>query len=509
MGIEKEISRIALVGTQRTQLPAEVRQQLVSLGVKKDASDEEMILTGAALVTKIKKSNFIPQQIPLAKSEAKEESEQVCGPRSIKHLYMIVDGAFENALPEFLFNLSKHDKCLPPEILPDLLDQSLTSPELWSKLKHSIGKRGEWLIQQNEDWHRLITQTIPANWDEASNDDRLRILSKVRKEVPGRAIDMVREAWPQESVNQRIKFLKVLETVKDKELESYMETLLDDRRKEVRRTAVQVLAKMPDSALSNRIFDRLKSLMSIKKRMLKKDKLEIQLPDKLDDSMIRDGIDPRVQWFKGGVKASRLGQMVALISPSKWTSHFEVPASEVLEMFVRSDWGELLIQAMVEATNLHKDEDWIEALLSFRIESKDRQRWQNLNVSRLMEDVSDKVFNQVAIKGMKQAKGLLEENSPITTLLKNSVSLWEDELTLLVMKNLQTWLAGETSRYWNGWHYRTILKKAAFTCNPFLHDQLTADWPEESRIWSSWEKEIEEFLSTLYFRKKMVEGLVR
>lgn len=295
--------------------------------------------------------------------------------------------------------------------------------------------------------------------------------------------------------------------VKDAELEVFLEELLDDRRKEIRRVAVQLLAQIPSSGLCQRTFARLRALVSIKEQQVKKNKLDIQLPEKLDDDMVRDGIDPSVQWFKGGVKASRLGQMVALIPPVMWQEYLGADASGVLDMFVRSDWGELLVQAMVEATHLHSNREWAEALLRFKIESQHHQQWQTLNVSRLMENLPDEVFNRVAIRGMECTEGLLEENSPVTQLLKSGAALWEDELTILVMKNLREWLAGETSRYWNGWHYRNILKKAAYTCNPFLHDKLRTDWPEDSRIWSSWERDIEDFLSILFFRKKMIAEL--
>ncbi len=508
MDLEKELVRIALVGTQRSPLSDECKTGLDNLGLPEAENSEDWILKGAAILSQMNRADFKPIQLSVNdKVEATLLDEKVCSPTSIKHLYMIVDGAFENALPEFLFNLAKHKKCLPPETLPHLLDLSLTSSELWGQLKKSIGKRGGWLIHQNPDWERLTERTVNTPWDEASNDERLFIFEKTRKKNPTKALEMLRETWSSESVNQKVRFLKVLDKSLKKDAEPFLEELLDARRKEVRRTAVQLLAKLPDSSLSNRMFERMKGLMTLKKRNHKKEKLEIKLPEKLGNDMIRDGIDPRVQWFKGGVKASRLGQMVALIPPKMWAEHFKMTPEEVVELFVRSDWGELLIQAMVEATFLHKNKEWTRALLSFRISSSDRQRWQSLNVSRLMDDLPDDVFNAVAIKGMKNTEGLLEENSPITQLLKTSASLWQDELTMLVVKNLQDWLAGESSRYWNGWHYRTILKKAAYTCNPLLHDKLSNNWPEESRIWSSWEREIEEFLSTLFFRKKMIKAL--
>ncbi len=508
MDLEKELVRVALVGTQRSGLSEEAKRKLASLGIPNNDKEEISLLLGIGILSKMKKANFPPIDISQPKLGSEENpQEDVCSATSIKHLYMIVDGAFENALPEFLFNLSKNKKCLPPEILPNLLDLSLTSNDLWGELRKSIGSRGLWLIQQNPNWDRLLQQEVSTSWDLASNDERLKILERVRKKDPDRAIELLEETWASESVNQRIKFLRVLDQSLSKDLEPFLESLLDDRRKEIRRTAVQMLSKIPGSSLSQRMFSRLEGLMTIKHRKEKKEKLEIELPDKLENDMIRDGIDPRIQWFKGGVKASRLGQMVALIQPHMWLDYFKMEAEQVIELFVRSDWGELLVQAMVESTFLHKNKEWTRALLSFRIASSDRQRWQSLNISRLMDDLPDEVFNAVAIKGMKNTKGLLEENSPVTQLLKSSSCLWEDELTILVIRNLQEWLAGESSRYWNGWHYRTILKKAAYTCNPFIHDKLTFNWPEESRIWSSWEREIEEFLSTLFFRKKMILAL--
>jgi hypothetical protein len=508
MDIKKELVRIALVGTQRSSLSANVRKRLAELGIREEQEETEAILMAAAIWSRMEKASL--HATFLTRANAAPDSGQgasACSPKSIKHLYMIVDGAFEQALPEFLHHLAANDKCLPPEILPDLLEQYLTSPDLWERLKQSLGEREKWLIRQNPHWHRLLDTSPATAWDEAGKDERLRIFTKVRKEQPRQALAMLQATWEEEGINQRVRFLNLLATNLGKDDEEFLEDLLDHRRKEIRKAAARLLAQLPDSRLSQRMFTRLTELITSQKRPSQKDKLDIRLPDRLDDHMIRDGIDPRVQWFKGGVKASRLGQMVAMVPPAMWRAHFNNTPKEMIRLFVRSDWGELLLQAAVEATVLHRDMDWAEALLSFRMESSERQRWQGLNVNRLMDDLPDEVFNRVAIKGMRQTEGLLEENSPITYMLKTCACLWEDELTLLVMKNLQDWLAGERSRYWNGWHYRNILKRAAYTCNPFLHDRLANDWPEDSKIWSSWERDIEEFLSTLFFRKKMITAL--
>ncbi|MGB1216669.1 MAG: DUF5691 domain-containing protein [Saprospiraceae bacterium] len=503
----KELVKTALIGTKRAEVPRVVLDELEK---KKMTSSfkEEQVLSAAALLNMTEKAGFQTKHISTIPESPKYQTETTtCSPASIKHLYMVVDGAFELALPEFLHHLGLNKKCLPPEILPDLLEQSLASQDLWQKLQKSIGDRGWWLIQQNPDWFPLLPKQEKP-WDDASNEERLSIWEKQWLDQPYDALNLLEETWSSESNNQRLAFLKVLEKNLSPDAEIFLESLLDDRRKEIRKSAVRMLAQIPDSQFSKRTFKRLSELMEIKTSKSKGDLLQVQLPDQLDDEMIRDGIDPRVQWFKGGVKASRLGQMVAMIHPKLWEEQFKKDAAEIVNLFRSSDWGELLLQAVIEAAVLHKDENWTAALLLFKIENQHIQQWQNLNTNRLIEQVSDKIFNTVATKGMEQNQGLLEEGSPVTYMLKNCACLWSDELTELVIVNLHEWLAGESSRYWNGWHYRSILKKASYMCNPFIHEKFSYEWwPRESKIWGSWEREVDDFLATLHFRCKMVEGL--
>ncbi len=501
--LHKELVRLALVGTRRSAMTEAMRDELGKYGISKELSQERALLSASAIFSGVSKAGKRPKELGISQmEECNDAEESACSPTSIKHLYMIVDGAFEPALPEFLHHLSLNKKGLPPEILPDLLEQSLTTPELWRSLKENIGKRGEWLIRLNPDWSRLLDEPEEENWEEVHHDLRLRIFRKINQENPEKALNMLKETWRTESMNRRLDFLKVLEKNVSPLSETFLEGLLDDRRKEIRRAAVRLLAKANDTALADRMFDRASNYVT-----LNRGKVSVNLPDRLEDDMIRDGIDPRVQWFKGGVKAGRLGQILALVHPQRWCKKFGMNAKEVLAVFTKSDWAELMAQAMIEATALHEDPEWTEALLSFRIQNTDERKWQGLNIGRLLEIVTDEAFNRVAVEGMKSTSGLLEENSPITTMLKTCVCHWSDELTVLVVQNLKDWLAGETSRYWNGWHYRTILKKAAYTCNPYLQERLSADWPRDSRIWSSWEREIEEFLSVLYFRRKMIDEL--
>ena len=72
--------------------------------------------------------------------------------------------------------------------------------------------------------------------------------------------------------------------------------------------------------------------------------------------------------------------------------------------------------------------------------------------------------------------------------------IWEDSLAKAFYFNLVGWLSQET-RSWHGWHYRTILKKMVFKCNPHLHKELIRDIPINSQVWSNWQKDFESFFT--------------
>ncbi len=504
----EEIVKTALVGTERSQLSEESLEQLQALGIDVNANTSQVILKAAAVYSRMQKAGrFLPEWKKKLPKAAPKDKTPICNAKAIKYLSLMMNGTHEAALPEFMLHLVLHNKRLPIEKLPELFDRCKGQKNLWSILAPTIGKQGEWLIEQNQEWHHLLLQPKTDDWETSSNNERKSLIRFLRQTRPQKAIEHLQSTWSTENLPTKIAFLQTLHIGLSKKDEPFLETCLDDRRKDVRKLAASLLARIDDSDFVQRMLERVKNLMSVKKRADKKIKLEITLPENYDDAMIRDGIDPSLQWFKGGIRASRLGQMLVAIPPNKWNSFFKTSANDVVDIFVRSEWGELLVQAMMEATALHKDEEWMEVLLLFWIKNHNAQRWQNLKPDRLIDQLSPIVFNKVTIQGMTSNTGLLDEHAPITRLLKNSDHPWDEALTLLVLKNLKSWLSNEATRYWNGWHYRNILKKAAYRSTPTLYDLLNKNLPEESKIWSSWEREIEDFLNTLKFRQEMIKTI--
>ncbi len=503
-----ELVRVALIGTDRAKLSPEMLKYLEELGVDTTKDTTEVLLEGASLLSLINKTQGqLEDWNGILPTPAKIDSTKPCSPKSSSHLSLILNGTYEPALSAFLSHLINNKKCLPPEMLPDLLDQCLANPQLWEKLRFTIGERGVWLIQQNPEWYGLTEIPQKIHWETGISNQRIALLKYLRKQEPAKVIPLIETTWKEDSLKDRVHFIETLEINLSKKDEPFLENCLDNNRKEIRKAAANLLALLPESNLVQRIFDCLKDLMILKSGALKKSKLEVSLPEDDVDELIRDGIDPSDQWFKGGLKASRLGQMVATIPPNLWESHFEKETEETLQLFIRSNWSELLLQALTEATFKHKNENWMRAITSFWIENHDRQRWDSFNPKKILEVLPAKLFNNLAIESLSSKDNLFDENAPITAILKVNNHPWEDELTLKVIQKMQDWIAGESTGYWSGWHLRTILKQAAYACNPNLFETLQKGWTTNSYIWTSWERDLDHFLSVLKFRKEMIEEL--
>ncbi len=501
------ILKTALLGTARKQLTPASLKELKAMGVSVEDSESKIILESASIFSLLNKSGYaLPKIQPDDSALAGKESLPPCSRKSARHLGLILGGMYTEALPEFLYHLAKVGKRLPEDRLPEIFQICKNKQEL-ILVRETMGARGEWLVKQNSDWSYLNVLSDPSLWDLSIKKDRIHLLRNIRAVDPETALHLLNNNWKKETYQSKIAYIKCLEIGLSISDQTFLETCLDDGRKEVRKEAARVLSLLPDSALVKRMFERGIHFIQIKKSGLRKKKLEIQLPQRCDDAMIRDGIDPRSQWFRGGVKAGRLGQIVAAIPPSNWEKHFEIKPAKFLDMIAESDWSELLVQALLEATQKYKDENWSAALIDFWEKTQYNSSWGEINILPLLESASDKLFNQFCINSLVQEDGLLEENHPAAVMMKSGSQPWSEKLTNAFLKNFRSWLNSETTRYWNGWHYRGILKNAGYKSSPKLYQKIKDDWPRGSRIWGSWEKDVEQFLNALQFRAAMIEEL--
>lgn len=103
---------------------------------------------------------------------------------------------------------------------------------------------------------------------------------------------MLESSWPSEAPDDRIAFVAELEHGLAPTDEPFLEKALEDRRKEVRQRALDLLLRLSESALIKRMWQRVaplirreKSSMLSLKKLLSKPALEFELPDNCDDPM--------------------------------------------------------------------------------------------------------------------------------------------------------------------------------------------------------------------------------
>jgi len=513
--IWKNLIKTALIGTDRSDLSETTLAELKKLGVDLEATPANILLEGATLYAQMRKAGFQPKkwegEIPFP---SQKDESKICSKKSSEHLAMILNGTFTPALDNFIEQLIFNKKSLPPELLPELLEKCRSDKTLWQKLKNAIGERGNWLIEQNEDWHFLIGKTNQVNWEDGTKDERLALLNHLRKTQPDEALENIESTWAEDDWQHQVEYLKTLEHNLSLADEPFLEKCLDEKRKDLRRTAAILLEKIEGSELRKRMWERLKNCINIKSRTAKKEKLEIELPETCDDKMLRDGIDPRKKWSKGGLKASYFAQMFIIVPPSKWEVFFDPTsqgerkkAKEVLEIFIRSEWAELLVQASIESAVRHNDENWMEAIGHFCFKNHDKNRWEGLDVKALLEKLPEHLFNQFAIQELKDSKNVLENNEPFTQLLQLNESTWDKNLTLLLMKNLRYLISQNINYGWNMIHYRNMLDRAAYRSDPELFEILNNSWANDESYWTNWGKEIDNFLRVLKFRRDVVVEL--
>jgi len=159
MNTWEELSKIALLGTERAAPSPYLADQLHALGLDMDQDLSKIILEAATISHQMNKAGF-----PLLPYEASNEVPtlstdiEVCSTQSAHHLQSILQKKQVGLLGEFVFYMKKAKKQIPPESLPDMLDRAVNDQAFWSQIQSIIGERGRWLISLNPVWQPLLEE---------------------------------------------------------------------------------------------------------------------------------------------------------------------------------------------------------------------------------------------------------------------------------------------------------------------------------------------------------------
>ncbi|HEX5083719.1 MAG TPA: DUF5691 domain-containing protein, partial [Blastocatellia bacterium] len=297
MSLWTEITNTALIGCERKPLSLNgASGKLGDLLGRLDQSDREGALFGAAAAVSLyvrAGSLSLKDEQPLPEASDPDDAPR-CGEQSAIRLEMMLRGEYKELLPEWLAKTAAAGRRAPEELLTLLLNTGRTMEDISGEILSVLGARGRWLAAQNPDWAYAIGVFDETLWETGSSQQRAAVLAELRKRDAARARELLASNWAQESPKDRADFLEALKYGLSIDDEAFLEAALDDRRKEVRGVAVDLLARLPESALRRRMIERVRPLITFKLNKLKRKTIEVTLPETCDKAMQRDGVDQKV-----------------------------------------------------------------------------------------------------------------------------------------------------------------------------------------------------------------------
>lgn len=393
---------------------------------------------------------------------------------------------------------------VPPELLPALLDAGRRRTALRPALASVAGRRGGWLAARRADWRYLLTEATadpdPQDWATGTPGQRLAYLSALRASDPAAGLALLSETFEAEDPDDRARLLGALATGLSTADEPLLERALDDRRKEVRAVAADLLAAMPGSALRQRMAERALACVRIERRALGRDRLVVTPPVDCDASMRRDGVQPKPP--RGiGPQAWLLEEILARTPLDTWTTAFEHTAEQVLTLPVADDWQPTVHKGLARAAVVQRDPAWVTGLADemSRPVNKDLDPYDEALTAQLYEALPPRELARYA------AQALGRDPIRAHRLLAMQTGPWPDDLAAAVLDAIKVLAAGER----HAWHIGELCRTAAPAMPVSFAERAAAlaealqatDPPTRQAI------AVAQLASALTFRREMYEEL--
>ncbi|GAA1273838.1 DUF5691 domain-containing protein [Sphaerisporangium rubeum] len=312
------------------------------------------------------------EPLPAAPGEEQAMVPRAAGDR----LARILDGEQPRLLPEWLEAAAARGYRLPPELLPQVLDHGARDRSLRAPIGVLAGARGRWLAGLNPAWAYVQDEATPVTvpepvvttgtaapgppmdlWEYGTRGDRLAYLRTLRRADPAQARELLLQGWAKEGPEDRAAFVNALADGLSMDDEPFLEDALDDRRREVRGQAADLLTRLPGSRLGRRMAARAERCLT-----LSGDRLVAEPPAECDAAMERDGIRSRAP-AGTGQGSWWLQQVVARTPLTFWTGRFGLPPKQIVRLKVE-EWPREVRLGWERAVVLQNDPEWARALFA-------------------------------------------------------------------------------------------------------------------------------------------------
>lgn len=336
---------------------------------------------------------------------------------------------------------------------------------------------------------------LNAIWETSTRATRQALLTRLRAQSPLTARALVETTWKSEKADDRAAFVATFATGLSMDDEPFLEAALDDRSKEVRRTAASLLSRLPESRLVQRMIARVQPLVTWKPSPPAR--IGVTLPDVCDKAMIHDSIEPKPpRHVQIGERVWWLQQMIAAIPLTFWTETWKTtPADLLATARLNAEWCDLLLEGWRMAARNQQDQTWVDALLTAG-EITDR-------TEDLLYLLSPEQCEAHILRLLQTHPEPLQSTHPAFALLMVHRSAWSLDLTRAVLASLRQRTARQPTHY--DYLMRSMFHIIATCLAPELLATASAGWPTDSQYWPCWEPDIKNVLALLHFRHDMLK----
>ncbi len=350
-----------LVGTDR-------RRFEVVLGPEVAAGSPADALDAAAAVWVYRAVGRLPPVAATATpAPAAVDERPLPPPGAVAALRSIVERpAYLPLLGEWLTLAARGGMRLPPDIVPTVF--TIAPAGLRPTVAPAAGPLGGWLAQRNPDWawaaatgDTATVGELERRWHDGGDAVRLASLAELREVDIERARRLATLSWSREPATIRLGIVDGLHAHLGPGDEPLLERALDDRRKDVRRLALTLLPRLPDSTWTRRMAARAVPRIVVEGRL--RPRLRIAYPTEVDASMARDGVEaPPKGW---GQQHWWLRQLVAGTPLVAWTAALGRSPGQLVTLAVAAGDARIpLLAGWIASAVSQNDVEWARALLA-------------------------------------------------------------------------------------------------------------------------------------------------
>ena len=494
-----ETVKTALLGTDRADLPtmptnAALGKMLNQLSQLDDATTLLAIAGATALY---EQTGRRPSQAQPPANVPHLLQQPAC-PTSIgSQIDRLLEGTHAVLLPEVLSALAETKHRAPDTLLPNLLEKGAKQAKLRPFILPVLGWQGRWLASQNPDWGWASLEIeswsgLLTEWQTAVPVKRQALLKQLRLTQPERGRQILEHTWKSSNDLARNQLIKVLDTNLNLADEPFLEAALDDRNHLVRRAAADLLARLPQSRLGQRMIEHVAGVLTWTPKQ--KYAITVRLPANITPVMQRDGIPNIKKDDLPKLRARLLTQIINRVPLTHWTEQWQKTPLDIAQAVLNSGWPRSLTAAFSTAAIRQKNEAWAKALISVN--------QFNTSTGRLVPVLSAEACFSL-MKEAAQQSTELQRPHPLYIFLQHWQQPWTVEmgqfwLELFALHLKQTDAAAPDPTTNN------LFKRFGQKCPPELADTAVTQLTSIPNLNASWKKTIHNLCQTLQLRHNLL-----